>query len=82
MAYRIYLSPAAHATDNKTKCVPQCGENVHANLYMDIVETRLKALGFSVKRGSKKLTGSAAMTARRRAAARRRRPGSQRGGSR
>ena len=64
MAYKIYLSPAAHATDNKTKCVPECGENVHANLYMDLVEKRLKECGFSVKRGSKKLTGSAAMTAR------------------
>ena len=61
---KIYLSPAAHATDNATKCPSKCGENVHCNQYMDIVQRRLKALGFSVKRGSAKKTGSAAMTAR------------------
>lgn len=64
MSYKIYLSPAAHATDNKTKCVPKCGENVHANLYMDIVEKRLKEHGFSVKRGDPALTGSVAMKTR------------------
>lgn len=62
---KIYLSPAAHAIDNKTKCPGgKCGENVHCNTYMDIVEKRLKALGFEVKRGSAKLTGEKAMTAR------------------
>lgn len=61
---KIYLSPAAHATDNKTKCPVACGENVHNNQYMDIVESRLKELGFEVKRGDKNLTGSQAMTTR------------------
>ncbi len=61
---KIYLSPAAHAADNATKCPTKCGENVHCNQYMDVVERRLKALGFSVKRGSTKKTGSAALTAR------------------
>lgn len=61
---KIYLSPAAHATDNKTKCPTKCGENVHCNQYMDIVEARLKELGFEVLRGGKNLTGSQAMTTR------------------
>lgn len=58
MAKKIYLSPAAHATDNKTKCSGSCGENVHCNAYMDIVEKRLKEHGISVKRGDKTKTGS------------------------
>ncbi len=61
---KIYLSPAAHATDNKTACPNDCSENTHCNAYMDVLETRLKALGFDVKRGDKKKTGSSAMTAR------------------
>lgn len=61
---KIYLSPAAHATDNKTKCPTKCGENVHCNQYMDIVEARLKELGFEVLRGGRNLTGSQAMTVR------------------
>lgn len=61
---KIYLSAAAHATDNPTKCLSACGENIHCNAYMDIVERRLKALGFEVKRGDKTLTGSKAMSTR------------------
>lgn len=61
---KIYLSPAAHAHDNVTKCPMPCGENVHANQYMDIVERRLKELGFEVRRGDKSLTGSTAMRTR------------------
>ena len=64
MAKKIYLSPAAHATDNSTKCPTKCSENTHANQYMDIVERRLKECGFEVKRGNKSLTGSAAMQTR------------------
>ena len=64
MAKKIYLSAAAHATDNKTACPQPCGENVHCNEYMDVVERRLKALGFEVKRGDKSLTGSKAMSTR------------------
>ena len=64
MAKKIYLSPAAHAADNPTKCPMHCGENVHCNQYMDIVERRLRELGFEVRRGSADLTGSAAMNAR------------------
>ncbi len=61
---KIYLSAAAHATDNPTKCPQACGENIHCNAYMDIVEKRLKQLGCEVKRGDKALVGSKAMTAR------------------
>lgn len=61
---KVYLSAAAHATDNKTQCPQPCGENTHCNEYMDIVERRLKECGFEVKRGNKSLTGSAAMQTR------------------
>lgn len=56
---KVYLSAAAHATDNPTKCPTKCGENIHCNQYMDIVEKRLKAIGFEVKRGDKSKTGNA-----------------------
>ncbi len=61
---KIYLSPAAHAADNRTQCPVACSENTHANAYMDVLEQRLRALGCDVKRGSAALTGSDAMTAR------------------
>ena len=64
MAKKIYLSAAAHATDNPTKCLVACGENIHCNAYMDIVERRLVELGFAVKRGDAKKTGSIAMKTR------------------
>lgn len=58
MSKKVYLSAAAHQFDNPTKCPAKCGENIHCNAYMDIVEKRLKALGFDVKRGDKGKTGS------------------------
>ncbi len=61
MAKKIYLSAAAHATDNPTKCPQKCGENTHCNQYMDIVERRLKAIGFEVKRGDKSKVGGPAL---------------------
>ena len=64
MAKKIYLSPAAHGTDNATKCPTKCGENVHCNQYMDVLEKRLKELGFSVKRGDKTKTGDTALKSR------------------
>ena len=64
MAKKIYLSAAAHGTDNPTKCPCQCGENIHCNAYMDIVERRLKALGFEVKRGDKTKVGGPALQSR------------------
>lgn len=65
MAKKIYLSAAAHATDNPTKCPGgKCGENIHCNEYMDIVEDRLKTLGFEVKRGDKSKTGGPALQSR------------------
>ena len=48
MAKKIYLSAAAHATDNKTKCPVACSENTHCNQYMDKLETRLREVGFAV----------------------------------
>ena len=61
---KIYLSPAAHAADNRTQCPVACSENTHANAYMDVLERRLRALGIEVKRGSAALTGADAMRAR------------------
>lgn len=60
----IYLSAAAHAIDNPTKCPTKCGENVHCIAYMDLVERRLKELGAPVRRAAKDLTGDAAMQTR------------------
>ncbi len=64
MAKKIYLSAAAHVTDNPTKCPVKCGENIHCNAYMDIVERRLKALGFEVKRGDQSKVGGPALQSR------------------
>lgn len=64
MAKKIYLSAAAHGTDNQTKCSSKCGENIHCNAYMDIVEKRLKALSFEVKRGDKSKVGGPALQSR------------------
>ena len=64
MAKKIYLSAAAHGKDNPTKCSAECGENIHCNAYMDIVERRLKALGFEVKRGDKTKVGGPALQSR------------------
>ena len=64
MAKKLYLSAAAHATDNPTKCPNPCGENVHCKAYMDIVETRMKAHGVLVRRGYPTATGDTALAAR------------------
>lgn len=52
MAKKLYLSAAAHAWDNPTKCAGTCSENTHCNQYMDLVQARMTALGAEVKRGS------------------------------
>lgn len=64
MAKKIYLSAAAHATDNPTKCPGKCGENVHCKAYMDLVEKRLQDHGFLTKRGFKDEVGSYALERR------------------
>ena len=46
---KIYLSPAAHLHDNHTACPMSCSENTHCNQYMDVVERRLRELGFEVR---------------------------------
>lgn len=61
MAKKLYLSAAAHAADNPTKCPTKCGENVHCKAYMDIVEKRMKEHGVEVKRGYKDQVGTATM---------------------
>ena len=35
---KIYLSPAAHGTDNRTQCPGSCSENTHCNQYADVLE--------------------------------------------
>lgn len=64
MAKKLYLSAAAHQYDNPTRCPDACGENVHCKAYMDLVETRMKALGVEVLRGYAKEVGAAAMQKR------------------
>lgn len=64
MAKKLYLSAAAHQHDNPTKCPDKCGENVHCKAYMDLVETRMKALGVEVKRGYPDAVGDTAMKKR------------------
>ena len=61
---KIYLSPAAHGTDNRTQCPGSCSENTHCNQYADVLEQRLCEVGFEVKRGGISLTGSLAMQTR------------------
>ena len=61
MAKKIYLSAAAHKSDNPTKCPGKCGENVHCKAYMDIVQRRLTDHGFDVKRGFQDEVGNPAM---------------------
>lgn len=58
---KAYLSAAAHQYDNPTKCPVKCGENVHCNQYMDIVEKRLGECGIDVRRGYRDEVGSLAM---------------------
>lgn len=64
MAKKLYLSAAAHQYDNPTKCPDKCGENVHCKAYMDLVESRMKALGVEVKRGYRDVVGADAMNKR------------------
>lgn len=61
---KIYLSAAAHTTDNSTKCPVKCGENVHCIKYMDLVEVGLKEQGITVRRGGRALRGDEAITFR------------------
>jgi len=64
MVKKLYLSAAAHAADNPTKCPHPCGENLHCKAYMDIVERRMKEHGVAVRRGYPTATGDAALAAR------------------
>lgn len=61
---KLYLSPAGHAADNPTKCAGACGENVHCNQYMDLVESRMEELGCEVKRASASWVGDSGMKKR------------------
>lgn len=61
MAKKLYLSAAAHAADNSTKCPGTCSENTHCRAYMDLVEKRMIELGVDVKRGFRDQTGDSAL---------------------
>lgn len=58
MAIKIYLSPAAHATDHACSWGHKCTENKHANLYLDELVPYLDACGIEWRRNAKKNTGS------------------------
>ena len=64
MSKKLYLSAAAHQHDNPTKCPSKCGENIHCNAYMDLVEARMTELGVLVKRGYRDAVGDTAMQQR------------------
>ena len=61
MANKLYLSAAAHAADNSTRCPGSCSENTHCRAYMDLVEKRMTEQGVEVKRGFADQTGDAAL---------------------
>lgn len=61
MAKKLYLSAAAHAADNPTKCPMPCSENTHCNQYMDLVEQRMIQLGAQVKRAPAGWVGDTGM---------------------
>lgn len=56
---KLYIAPAAHGTDNKTKCPGTCSENTHCRAYMELVAKRMKALGADVKLADPSWTGDA-----------------------
>jgi N-acetylmuramoyl-L-alanine amidase len=56
MAIKIYLSPAAHESDNPC-LVAGCSENTHANLYLDELTPYLDACGIAWKRNGKQNVG-------------------------
>lgn len=61
----LCLSAAAHQYDNPTECPNACGENVHCQAYMDIVERRMKEIpGVEVMRPLPDAVGEKAMYGR------------------
>ena len=54
---KIYLSPAAHGTDNPCSYSADCGENIHCNAYIDELEPYLAAAGFDIRRNPRDRTG-------------------------
>lgn len=64
MAKKLYLSSAAHQYDNPTECPVDCGENVHCDAYMDIVERRMIEHGVEVMRPLPDGVGNDTMYAR------------------
>ena len=56
---KLYTAPAAHGTDNKTKCPGTCSENTHCRRYMEQVNKRMKALGADTKLADPSWTGDA-----------------------
>ena len=64
MGKKLYLSAAAHAADNRTKCPDTCSENTHCNAYMDIVRRRMSELGAEVKQAPADWVGESGMRKR------------------
>ena len=60
----LCLSDALHQYDNPTECPADCGENVHCDAYMDIVERRMTELGVEVMRPLPDGVGNDVMYAR------------------
>lgn len=63
MAIKIYLSPAAHSSDNPCSAVKGCSENIHANRYLDELVPYLDACGIEWRRNARENVGSAGVQA-------------------
>ncbi len=46
---KLYISPAGHAVDNRTKCPQTCSENTHCIAFADKLAARMRVLGADVK---------------------------------
>ena len=60
----LCLSDALHQYDNPTECPVDCGENVHCDAYMDIIERRMIEHGVEVMRPLPEGVGEQTMYAR------------------
>lgn len=61
---KLYLSPAGHLVDNKTKCPQTCSENTHCRAYADKLAARMMQLGADVKIANPAWVGNPGMEKR------------------
>lgn len=61
---KLYISPAGHAVDNRTKCPQACSENTHCRAFGDKFAARMRELGADVKVADPKWVGNEGMKKR------------------